>query len=103
MGCACEMVWASGGRESIFLISHTNEFCGSRKVACEPVLACSGLKDSRRAYKRAGRGPRAVCRVGKFRIVVKRRGDSVDSWTVRKFPGYSSRGPPASSKYSIRV
>jgi hypothetical protein len=41
-----------GGRESIFLFSHTNEFCGKSKVAHEPVLACAPLKVRRRVYER---------------------------------------------------
>jgi hypothetical protein len=35
----CEMVLWFGGRESIFLFSHTNEFCGKEKVALKPSLA----------------------------------------------------------------
>jgi hypothetical protein len=37
---ACKMVSPVSGRESIFSFSHTNEFCGTRKVAREPGLAC---------------------------------------------------------------
>ena len=40
---ACKMVSPFSGRESIFSFSHTNEFCGTRKVAREPGLAC-GLR-----------------------------------------------------------
>jgi len=43
----CEMVWWFGGRESIFLFSHTNEFCGKDFVALEPRLACAPPKVGR--------------------------------------------------------
>jgi len=43
----CEMVLRFGGRESIFLFSHTNEFCGKDFVALEPGLACAPLKVGR--------------------------------------------------------
>ena len=48
-----------GGRESIFLFSHTNEFCGKSKVAHEPVLAYRLLEIRRRTYEKPGRGPAA--------------------------------------------
>jgi len=41
-----------GGRESIFLFSHTNEFCGKSKVAHEAVLAWAPLKVRRRVCER---------------------------------------------------
>ena len=40
-----------GGRESIFLISHTNEFCGKSKVAREPTVACTRVNVGRRIYE----------------------------------------------------
>jgi hypothetical protein len=51
------MVWRFGGRESIFLFSHTNEFCGKSKVAREPGLACGTLKGPRRVYERGAKKP----------------------------------------------
>ena len=47
------------GRESIFKIRHTNEFCGKSKLARETARASGRLGEPRRAYKRnsAGRGP----------------------------------------------
>ncbi len=53
--------WQLGGRESIFLFSHTNEFCGKSKVAHEPVLAWPWQGDPRRTYK--------SCRAGSQRQV----------------------------------
>lgn len=41
-----------GGRESIFLFPHTNEFCGKGKVAHEPGLASPPLKAGRWVYER---------------------------------------------------
>ena len=52
---ACKMVLWFGGRESIFLFSHTNEFCGKSKVAHEPGLACAPLKVRRRVYERGAK------------------------------------------------
>jgi len=46
------MVLWFGGRESIFLFYHKNEFCGKSKVAREPGLACDPLKHRRRVYER---------------------------------------------------
>ncbi len=40
------------GRESIFLFSHTNEFCGKWKVAPEARVAWIGLKVGRRVCER---------------------------------------------------
>jgi hypothetical protein len=40
------------GRESIFLFSHTNEFCGKSKVAPEAGVAWIGLKVGRRVCER---------------------------------------------------
>jgi hypothetical protein len=51
-GDACALVAALCGRESIFLFSHTNEFCGKSKVAPEPRVAWSGLKWGRRVCER---------------------------------------------------
>ena len=47
------------GRESIFKIRHTNEFCGKSKLARETARASGRLGEPRRTYKRnsAGRGP----------------------------------------------
>lgn len=70
-------VWRFGGRESIFLFSHTNEFCGKSKVAHEPELASPALKAARQVYERTTatrRGSAANPRVGKIKKVVKRRG-----------------------------
>jgi hypothetical protein len=52
-------VWRPGGRESIFKIRHTNEFCGKSKLARETARASGRLGEPRRTYKRnsAGRGP----------------------------------------------
>lgn len=49
---ACALVAALCGRESIFLFSHTNEFCGKSKVAPEARVACSRLKWGRRVCER---------------------------------------------------
>ena len=59
-GNRCETVLRSGGRESIFKIRHTNEFCGKSKLARETARASGRLGEPRRTYKRngAGRGPR---------------------------------------------
>lgn len=46
-----------GGRESIFLFSHTKSFCGKSKVAHEPVLAYRLLEIRWRVYEKPGRGP----------------------------------------------
>jgi hypothetical protein len=46
------LVWALCGRESIFLFSHTNEFCGKSKVAPEAGVAWPGLKVGRRVCER---------------------------------------------------
>jgi hypothetical protein len=51
-GDACALVAALCGRESIFLFSHTNEFCGKSKVAPEPRVAWTGLKWGRRVCER---------------------------------------------------
>jgi hypothetical protein len=53
---ACKMVSPFGGRESIFLFSHTNEFCGTRKVAREPGLACGPQKVRRWVCEREQSG-----------------------------------------------
>ena len=53
VGSECEIVRWFGGRESIFLFSHTNEFCGTNFVALEPGLACAPLKVSRRVCEGA--------------------------------------------------
>ena len=74
------MVSPFGGRESIFLFSHTNEFCGTRKVAREPGLACGLPKVHRWVCERgdpAGQGPAQNSRVGKIKKVVKTRGGAV--------------------------
>ena len=60
---ACKMVWRLYGRESIFLFSHTNEFCGKSKVAHEPVLAWDPLKDPRWVYERGAKDPEGDGRV----------------------------------------
>ncbi len=52
------MVWRFGGRESIFLFSHTNEFCGKSKVAREPALARDPQKDPRWVYEGGAKGAR---------------------------------------------
>ena len=91
---ACKMVSPFGGRESIFLFSHTNEFCGTRKVAREPGLAC-GLQKVRRwvceGSDLAGRGPDQNCRVGKMEKVVNTRAGAVLVLAERIF---FSRWPP---------
>jgi hypothetical protein len=46
------LVWPLCGRESIFLFSHTNEFCGKSKVAPEAGVAWFGLKVGRRVCER---------------------------------------------------
>ena len=77
---ACKMVSPFGGRESIFLFSHTNEFCGTRKVAREPGLACGPQKVRRwvcEGRDLAGRGPDQDCRVGKMEKVVNTRAGAV--------------------------
>ena len=74
------MVLWLGGRESIFLFSHTNEFCGNSKVAREPGLACGNPETSRWVCERtrpAREGSRGNRRVGKMEKVVKRRGVGV--------------------------
>jgi hypothetical protein len=43
-----------GGRESIFLFSHTNEFCGKSKVAPEPRVAGSGRRWGRWTHEEGG-------------------------------------------------
>jgi len=53
----CEMVLWFGGRESIFLFSHTNEFCGKDFVALEPGLACAPLKVGRWVYEKGRKFP----------------------------------------------
>jgi hypothetical protein len=82
------MVSPLGGRESIFLFSHTNEFCGTRKVAREPGLA-SGPQEIRRWVcergDMAGRGPAQNRRVGKIKKVVNTRGGAVLFFTERFF------------------
>ena len=60
---ACKMVWGLYGRESIFLFSHTNEFCGKSKVTHEPVLAWDPLKDPRWVYERGAKEPEGDGRV----------------------------------------
>ena len=52
---ACEMVLWFGGRESIFLLSHTNQFCGKSGVDRELPLACAPLKDPRWVYEKGRR------------------------------------------------
>lgn len=49
---ACGLVWPLCGRESIFLFSHTNEFCGKSKVALEAGVAWARLKRGRRVCER---------------------------------------------------
>lgn len=49
---AAVLVWPLCGRESIFLFSHTNEFCGKSKVAPEAGVAWIGLKVGRRVCER---------------------------------------------------
>jgi hypothetical protein len=53
----CEMVLWFGGRESIFLFPHTNEFCGNQKVALEPGLACAPPKVRRWVYEKGRKFP----------------------------------------------
>lgn len=48
-----------GGRESLFKISHTNEFIGIGKVAGLPGGACAPLGIGRWVYERAGEKERA--------------------------------------------
>ena len=87
------MVSPFGGRESIFLFSHTNEFCGTRKVAREPGLACDPQEVRRwvcEGRHLAGRGPAQNCRVGKTEKVVKTRGGAVLVLAERNF--FFSRG-----------
>ncbi len=62
--CMCRVssvdlvVWWCGGRESIFLISHTNSFAEFGKVAHETGVACEGQEAVRRSYEKGpGRGP----------------------------------------------
>src|SRR6478736_1823765 len=71
----CETVWRLGGRESIFKIRHTTEFCGKSKLARETARASGRLGEPRRTYKRnsAGKGPRESCRVGSPRLGVEAR------------------------------
>lgn len=66
-GDACGLVWALCGRESIFLFSHTNEFCGKSKVALEARVAWAGLKRGRRVCERGQMRKRlpACCRACK--------------------------------------
>ena len=95
---ACKMVSRFGGRESIFLFSHTNEFCGTQKVAREPGLACDPQKVRRwvcEGRDLAGRGPAQNCRVGKIKKVVKTRGGAVLILAERNFffPGVSTVSP----------
>ena len=62
------MVLWCGGRESIFLFSHTNEFCGSQKVALEHGLACGSPKVGRWVCERhcpSGQESMKNSRVGK--------------------------------------
>ena len=82
------MVLWFGGRESIFLFSHTNEFCGNSKVAREPGLACGHLRTPRWVYERthpAREGSKGNRRVGKMKKVVKRRGVGVLVFSVEIF------------------
>ena len=51
IGTWCVWVFCLYGRESIFLFSHTNEFCGKRKVAHERPVAWPGLRRGRRVYE----------------------------------------------------
>jgi hypothetical protein len=74
-------------------------------VALEPRVAGTGLESARWAYEGAGRGPTADSRVGKFRIVVKRRG-SPSGHLVQEgrragsnLPGSSGLGEAAFSRY----
>lgn len=61
--------------ESIFLIPHTDVFCGKWDLAHEPATASGLLRHPREVYERMARlGPVQNRRVGKSRIVVKRRG-----------------------------
>ena len=59
---ACKMVWGLYGRESIFLFSHTSEFCGKHLLAHEPVLAWGPQKDPRWVYERGPEGPEGTAR-----------------------------------------
>ena len=70
----------------IFLFFHANEFCGTCVGDTEPAAASAGPEVGRRACEEpTGRvpqppwkGPTAVDRVGKSKIVVKRRGEAME-------------------------
>lgn len=100
-------VWHFGGRESIFLFSHTNEFCGKSKVAHEPELASPALKAARQVHERttaARRGSAANPRVGKIKKVVKRRGVCHASLVgEKKIPGRGSRAGGGESAAALEV
>lgn len=90
--------------ESIFLIPHTDVFCGKWELAHEPATASGLLRYPREVYKRRARlGPVQNHRVGKRRIVVKRRGVGGISGLERGFwgrPGLLGlclQGPPSGS------
>jgi hypothetical protein len=55
---ACTLVSRLCGRESIFLFSHTNEFCGNSKVALEAGVAWSRLKWGRRVCEKGANASR---------------------------------------------
>lgn len=62
---AAVLVWPLCGRESIFLFSHTNEFCGKSKVAPEAGVAWFGLKVGRRVCERGQPRKRLPARCSK--------------------------------------
>lgn len=60
------------GRESIFLFSHTNEFCGNSKVAPEAGVAWARLKDGRRVCERGQMRKRLPACCGTCKRVLQR-------------------------------
>ena len=48
----CRMRWAISGRESIFWILHTNEFCGKIKSCSQARVTGFTLKAGRRTYEK---------------------------------------------------
>jgi hypothetical protein len=48
---ACVAADEFGEHESIFLLTHTNEFVGTCKRAPEPTPACCGVNQCRRVYE----------------------------------------------------
>ena len=64
---ACAAADESGERESIFSLTHTNEFVGACRSAPEPTPACCGVNQCRRVYEREGKKTKPLrggCRAG---------------------------------------